>query len=306
MSKKLWPRLRPVLALGVALTVIVAAFTLAPVQQAFSAFLGLFRVQQITVLPIDTSNLESLAGNEALGEQMARMFSDSVTVTREAGEPQSAASAAEASQLAGFTVRTLETNLAGPQFRVAGGAAFEFVVNRAEAQALIDELGRRDLQLPASLDGATIKVDIPTGVMSAYGDCPQLQGSEPEGRQRGLSANCVTLTQVPSPSVNTPPDVNVGALAEIALQITGMSAQEARAFSQTIDWTSTLVLPIPRNAVVNEEVQVDGVTGQLLAYNDPDDDRGYYTIIWAKDGLLYSLSGYNGASQGLELANALR
>lgn len=43
------------------------------------------RVQQIAVLPIDTSNLESLAGNQALGEQMAQLFSDSVTVTREAG-----------------------------------------------------------------------------------------------------------------------------------------------------------------------------------------------------------------------------
>jgi predicted anti-sigma-YlaC factor YlaD len=306
MSKKLWPRLRPALALVVVLTVIIAAFTVAPVQQAFSAFLGLFRVQQITVLPIDTSNLESLAGNEALGEQMARMFSDNVTVTREAGEPQTAAGAAEASQLAGFTVRTVETDLAGPQFRVASGAAFEFVVNRGEAQALINEMGRSDLQLPASLDGATISVDIPTGVVSVYGDCPQFQPMAEGGPRRAFSTDCVMLTQVPSPSVNTPPDVNVAALAEIALQITGMSAEEARAFSRTIDWTSTLVLPIPRNAVVNQEVSVDGVTGQLLAYGDPDEERGYYTIVWAKDGLLYSLSGYNGPAQGLALANSLR
>lgn len=306
MSKKLWPRLRPALALVTVLTVIVAAFTIAPVQQAFSAFLGLFRVQQITVLPIDTSNLESLAGNQALGEQMAQLFSDSVTVTREAGEPQSVATAAEASRLAGFTVRTLESDLAGPQFSVVGGATFEFVINRAEAQAIVDELGRSDLQLPASLDGARILVDIPTGVVSVYGDCPQLTMRGPEGSRRAWSPDCVTLTQIPSPSVSTPPDVNLAALAEIGLQITGMSAEEARAFSRRIDWTSTLVLPIPRNAVVNEEVRVDGVVGQLLAYSDPNDERGYYTILWAKDGMLYALSGFNGAARGLELANSLK
>jgi hypothetical protein len=305
MSRKLWPRLRPALALVTVLAVIIAAFTIAPVQQAFSAFLGLFRVRQITVLPIDTSNLESMAGNRALGEQMAQLFSDSVTVTREAGEPQSAANAAEASRLAGFTVRTLEADLAGPQFSVAGGAAFEFVVNRAAAQAIVDEMGRSDLQLPASLDGARIHVDIPTGVVSIYGDCPQLTMRGPEGPRRAWSLDCVTLTQIPSPSVNTPPDVNMAALAEIGLQLTGMSAEEARAFSQRIDWTSTLVLPIPRNAVVNREVTVDGVAGQLLTYNESD-DAGYYTIIWAKDGILYALSGFNGAAQGLELANSLK
>lgn len=305
MSRKLWPRLRPALALATALAVIVAAFTIAPVQQAFSAFLGLFRVQQITVLPIDTSNLESLAGNRTLGEQMAQLFSDSVTVTREAGEPQSAATANEASRLAGFSVRTLETDLAGPQFSVTRGAAFEFVINRAAAQALVDELGRSDLQLPASLDGARIRVDIPTGVVSIYGDCPQLTMRGPEGPRRAWRPDCITLTQIPSPSVSTPPDVNMAALAEIGLQITGMSAEEARAFSRRIDWTSTLALPIPRNAVINREVQVDGVAGQLLTYNESD-DAGYYTIIWAKDGMLYALSGFNGAAQGLELANSLK
>ncbi len=308
MSKKLWPRLRPALALLVTLTVIVAAFTFVPVQQAFSAFLGLFRVQQIAVLPIDTSQLDRLAGNEALGGQMARLFSDRVTVTREAGEPQTAATAADASRLAGFTVRTLETDLYGPQFYVAGGAAFEFIINRAEAQAMIDELGRSDLQLPASLDGARISVDIPTGVVSVYGECSRFALRGSEGPHRAWNPDCVTLTQIPSPSVSLPPEVNMAALAEIGLQIAGMSADEARAFSRRIDWTSTLVLPIPRNAVVNEEVQVDGVVGQLLSssYSEPDGERGDYTIIWAKGGMLYSLSGSNGAARGLELANALK
>lgn len=306
MNQKLWLRLRP-FALGLtAMAVLVAAFTFAPVQQAFSAFLGLFRVQQIAVLPLDLTGLQDMGGNEAFGQRMSQMFADSFTVTREPGNPQPAASAAEASQLAGFNVRAL-SGADVPQFTVSNGGAFQFVINRANAQAVIDELGRSDLQLPVNVDGARISVDVPAGVMSAYGDCQALSEPEQEGQPRARNLrDCITLMQIPSPSVDVPPGVNVAALAQIGLQVTGMTAEEARAFTQSIDWTSTLVLPIPRNAVVNREVQVDGVSGQLLAYAEGDEARGYYTIIWTKDGILYMLSGYNGSAAGLELANSLK
>lgn len=303
MNQKLWLRLRP-FALGLtAMAVLVAAFTFVPVQEAFSAFLGLFRVQRIAVLPLDLTGLQGLSGDEAFGQRMSQMFADSFTVTREPGEPRSAASAAEASQLAGFNVRALPGEAT---YKVSSGGAFEFVINRGNAQTVIDELGRSDLQLPANVDGASISVDVPAGVMSAYGDCQALNEPEQEDQPRARNLrDCVTLMQIPSPSVEVPPGVDVAELAQIGLQVTGMTAEEASAFTQSIDWTSTLVLPIPRNAVVNREVQVDGVTGQLLAYAEGDEARGYYTIIWTKDGLLYMLSGYNGSTAGLELANSL-
>lgn len=305
MPQKIWLRLRP-FALGLtAIAVLVAAFTFTPVQQAFSAFLGLFRVQQITVLPLDLTGLQDMGGNEAFGQRMSQMFADSFTVTREPGEPQTAADAAEASQLAGFNVRTL-AGVETPTFSVSQGGAFEFVINRANAQAVINELGRSDLQLPANLDGAKISVDVPASVMSAYGDCEALDEPEVEGRPRSRTLrNCVTFVQIPSPSVDVPAGVNLAELAQIGLQVTGMSAEEAQAFTQSIDWTSTLVLPIPRNAIVNREVQVDGVTGQLLSATEGGEAFGYYTLIWTKDGILYSLSGFNSAEAGLALANSL-
>lgn len=305
MNQKLWMRLRP-LALGLtAIVALVAAFTFAPVQGAFSAFLGLFRVQQITVVPLDLTGLQDMGGNEAFGQRISQLFADSFTVTREPGEPQTATSAAEAGQLAGFTVRTL-AGAEAPTFSVSQGGAFEFVINRASAQAVLGELGRSDLQLPTDIDGARIRVDVPAGVMSAYGDCQALDEPEVEGRPRSRTLrNCMVLTQIPSPSVDVPPGVSLAELAEIGLQITGMTAEEARSFTQSIDWTSTLVLPIPRNAVVNREVQVDGVTGQLLSFSEAEDGQGYYTILWTKDDILYALSGYNGASAGLALANSL-
>ena len=43
-----------------------------------------------------------------------------------------------------------------------------------------------------------------------------------------------------------------------------MSPEEAAEFTSTVNWTSTLLVPIPRNAAIHEQVSVDGVTGTLI------------------------------------------
>ena len=58
--------------------------------------------------------------------------------------------------------------------------------------------------------------------------------------------------------------MDVAQLAQLGLEFTGMSAEEAAAFTSSIDWTSTLVIPIPRNAATYTDVSVDGVTGKLI------------------------------------------
>jgi hypothetical protein len=306
MSKKLWPKLRPLFAGVVALTTIVAAFTFMPVQQAFSAFLSLFRVQQVAVLPIDPSSLNNPVNNESVGRQMSAMFSDSMQVTKQASEPQTVASAAEAGQLAGFTVRTLSADTPD-QFIVSDSTAFDFTVNREQAQGVLNELGHSDLQLPASIDGAKISVSIPAGVATVYGDCGEAPGARTEDDAPRLSwRTCVTLTQIPSPSVDAPLDVNLAQLAEIALQVTGMSAEEARAFSQKIDWSTTLVIPVPANATTYKEVTVDGVTGQFITYSEDSDVAMRYVVVWAKNGMVYGLSGFGTETEALALANSIQ
>jgi hypothetical protein len=300
--------LRPLWTTLAVVVMLAGALAFEPVRAWAGQFLGLFRVQQVTVLPIDTTGLSALAGDEALGEQIAQVMSQAITYSQEPGEPQAAASAEEASHLAGFPVRVLDTDLSGPKFMVSDSAAFELTLERAEAQAIIDELGRGELKLPASVDGARISVNIPAGVTSAYGDCAAL--SEPEregGPARGLSVrNCVLLAQMPSPVVNTPPDLDVAQLAEIGLQLTGMSAAEAHAFVETVDWGSTLVIPVPRNGHQYRQVPVDGVTGYLIYRVADDGVPARYTIVWVKAGIVYGLSGFGPAETGLALANSLQ
>lgn len=292
-----------------AVLVLAVAFSFGPVQAWASEFLGLFRVQQIQVLPIDTTQLSSISNDSSLVKQISQLFADSVTVTRKPGQPLVVGSAAGASQAAGFGVRLLAAGQGAPRITVQDGTAFEVVLNRQRAQALLDQAGRSDLQLPASIDGAKISVDVPTGVTAAYGNCP-LPNANGDGQAPaknvtfGQFSNCVLLAQVPSPSVKTPPDLNIAQLAEIGLQFTGMSAAQAHQFSQSVDWTTTLVIPFPSNAGTYEQVSVDGVTGTLIS-RGRGSSGNHFSLIWIKNGIVYGLTGAGSSQQAVTLAQSI-
>jgi hypothetical protein len=158
------------------------------------------------------------------------------------------------------------------------------------------------------VDGATLRVDIPAGATVEYGVCPS--GTEGEFVTDGpadwdVLSTCVMLAQVPSPSVEAPPDLNVAQLAELGLQFTGMTTEEAAAFSQSVDWTTTLVLPLPRHAGNYVPVSVDGVTGNLI-YRGPDEAPARYMLLWVKDGIIHALSGFGEQDEALALANSIQ
>jgi len=104
--------------------------------------------------------------------------------------------------------------------------------------------------------------------------------------------------------VNAPDGVDVGQLAQIALEFTGMSQEEAAAFTKTIDWTSTLVIPIPRNAATYTDIPVDAVTGKLIQRTNNHSPE--YALLWVKNGIVYAISGTGtDSSKAFDIANAL-
>jgi hypothetical protein len=268
--------------------------------------LNLFRVQQVQVVSVDFTGLEQLTGDGALGNQFTELISDSVDIQQEPGEPVAAANGKEASQLAGFNVR-IPAGMTPSQINVTGAAAFSMRLDRAKAQALLDEAGRSDLVLPPSVDEAEISVDIPASVSVAFGTCPK-PGSEVSGNTEQSTTelrypDCVILAQIPSPSVNAPASLDIEALARIGLEFTGMSAEEAAELTSTVNWTSTLLVPIPRNAD-HRQVSVDGVTGTLI--QRPSVENPQFALLWVKDGIIYAISGLGtNSEQAIEMANSL-
>lgn len=300
----------PLLKVGLAVVVILVIVFSIPATRALAGqLLGLFRVQQVVVVPVDTTGMEQLTGNSPLGKQFGQLISSSITNQQNPGAPVTVSDAAQANQLAGFNVR-LPQGLTPSSISVEDKSAFSFKVDRSKAQALLDEAGRSDLVLPASIDGAEISVSIPSAVSVAYGTCPT-PGAVDNGNDFSMKgsagrryAGCVILAEIPSPDISAPADVNIPLLAQIGLEFTGMSPEQAAAFTSSVDWTSTLLVPIPRNAATYEQVAVDGVTGTLI--QRPADDAPLYVLLWVKDGIIYAISSLGSDSQqALQMANSL-
>jgi hypothetical protein len=293
---------------ALAVLVLVAIVGFSPSRVWAEKLLELFRVKQITVVSLDTNQLRF--GDLKFEKRISQLLSRDMVVTKEPGEPQMARNAEEASALAGFKVRLPGGRTDAPQLKVEGEYAFNMTVDRSRLQTIFNEAGRSDLQLPAALDGARVGVDIPKATIAVYGDWPKAGPAMARQEQVDWS-KCLALAQVPSPSVTTPPDLNVSEVAEMGLQLAGMSPEQAHSFSQTVDWTSTLVIPIPQDAASFQTVEVDGVKGTLISQHPMEDTPvgstpAGYTLLWVKNGIIYSMTGFGDSSQAVPLAESLR
>ena len=303
----------PVIRVGTAAVLILALVLAFPGTRALAGeLLNLFRVQQVTVVPVDFTGMEQLNG--AVGQNISQLISESVTMQKEPSDPVNVASTDEASQLAGFNVRAPEGQTPS-RISVMSGAAFTFTIDRAKAQALLNEAGRSDLVLPEEVDGADVSVNIPSSVSLSFGTCPEPSNkseaeremkreTETSGSPGRVYKDCIILAQIPSPQVSAPASLDIAKLAQIGLEFTGMTSEQAKEFTSTIDWTSTLLVPIPKNAASYQQVTVDGVTGTLI--ERPSDDAPQFALFWVKNGIIYAAGGLGTNSQkALEIANSL-
>jgi anti-sigma factor RsiW len=170
-------------ALGVVAVVLV--LTVAPVRAWAESLLGIFRVERFTVLEIDPSALKgnALKNNQLLNQAIGRVLSDEVTVTQKPQKPQPVADAATASKDTGFSVQLLPGETPSGLL-VESGAGMQMKLNRDRIQSILDEAGRSDLQIPASVDGATVGVRVPAGVMAFYGNCGNVGSASIHGHER--------------------------------------------------------------------------------------------------------------------------
>jgi hypothetical protein len=294
ISRLFAPRWRP--AWGLAATVVIVAILLGvnPMSTWAQRVLAMLRVQKITVVAIDPS---ALMGNGDPGSRPYKLINqfiaDSVLVTMDPGKPNAATNVTDAAQLAGYPIRTLGILGAPQSIEVTGETAFQMSINRDRIETLLEEVGRSDIHIPESANGALIAVHIPKIVISRYGDCPPQH-----------STGCTSLIQSPSPTVSVPPDLNMSEIAEAALELAGMSSSEAHSFCQTVDWSSTMVIPIPHNTSSYETVTVVGVEGTLITENLPQGNR--YSLLWVKNGVIHSLTGHGTSSDALTLAASLQ
>jgi len=285
---------------------IVVWFSLPVGRRLTGSFFSSLRMQKVQAVNVNLSNFVGPNANSALQTMVSQMISDKVTVTH-SEKPQPAANAAVASQLAGFKAQLLGDRKDQPRLLVTGAHAFTLTVDRARLQAILQEAGRPDLTIPASMNGAKIDVSIPREIRARYGTCPgraHVTANVATPIPRSMQyTNCVLLSEGPSPTVNVPAGLDLQQLAQVALELAGMTQAQAQQFLQNVNWQATLGVPIPRYMRSYETVKVNGVHGTLL--NMAGRRGPTYALLWAKHGTVYSLIGYGNPGDAVSMANSL-
>jgi hypothetical protein len=298
----------------IALAVLVLAagsFSIPGVRNVALKSLQSLRMQKVQAVNANFSQFADANANPTLHQMVTQMISDKVQV-EENEEDQPAATVATARQLAGFDVQLLGARKDAPKIVVGGAHKIAVSVDRSRLQAITTEAGHPDLVLPQSLDGAMVGVQVPRSVQVQYGTCPgpadtsrviadNITGPSPTTTQ---FSDCVRLREGPDPNVNVPAGLDVSSLAEIGLETAGMTPNQASDFLHTVDWKATLTLAVPRSLRSYEVVKVNGTNGTLLSMAGR---RGPgYALIWTKNGIDYSLTGFGDSSQAVALADSLK
>lgn len=311
MFKKIFARpYRPLWgALGL-VVILASLFAFPSVRAIANSFLGMFRVEQIAVIPIDMDNVPQSVFEA--GSRFDQILSQDVEYDY-LGEPLRSASVEQAASLAGIPLRFPTELEEQPTLSVSQGMHLTYKVDLSKIRLLLDLIGDTEIDLPSEIDGSTITAEISPMVSATYGDCSRgaaqasPPGSDPDQRVAYWNPACMRLEQFASPVVNAPPGLDIGHIMKAFLRTAGLTPSQVEAYTSTVDWSTTLIFPVP--SYTNYlEVQVDGVNGLLVQepYNyRPQANYQRYNLIWVKDGILYSLSGNGSRQEALAIANSM-
>jgi hypothetical protein len=288
---------------AVAVVFVAAAFTSAGRRLSVRFFESL-RIAKPAQVSTAAPAAAGPGGNRRLLELVGGMIAESLSASND--EPDRAvANTRSARQLGGFTAGLLAARPDTATLTVMGAHVIAVRVNRTRLATILAEAGEPG-DLPSSLEGATLRIRDARRVRAQYGHCPvpvantlqnQLQGPPPTSPE---NADCVVLTQGPLPSIEAPEGLAIPTLVNIALELSGMSPVQSRAFQERLNWKAVLSVSIPRFLRSCDSVRVSGAPGMLL--NTAGRRGPSYELIWANSGMVYTLTGYGSAAEAVPLA----
>lgn len=232
------------------------------------------------------------------------------TPTDTAVEPdRTVADLAAAGRLAGFTPVALGARHDKPAVTVTGSRRFSVAVDRDRLRTIYHEAAAPTGDVPPAVNGARVAMSVPRGIRLAYGHCPlpantlqaQIQGPPP--LPSGV-ADCVILTEQPRATAQLPIGLAVRPLVGIALQLSGMSPNEATAFRNVFEPHAVLSMILPRFTRSSDSATVGGTRAVLLntgGRRAPD-----WVLVWVAHDMVLSLSGYGSPTDAVPLARSVQ
>ncbi|HEY4339719.1 MAG TPA: hypothetical protein VGM97_07230 [Steroidobacteraceae bacterium] len=270
------PRRRHVLravACAASLLLAVGLVALPAVRAGAETFLDLFRVVNFVAVPVPTQRIATLQQ----GLDLPRMLGEQMHLVQAPGAPQSVATPEQAGALSGIAVHPptwLPEGLARQKIEVQGEWRWTIAASTQKLQQILDSLGINDLALPPGLDGQTATIHVYPSVHISY----------------GAQAAHVQFIQARQPQAVMPRGTDLPLLAEIGLRVLGFEPNEARRFANTIDWRTTLLVPVPVSVANFHEVDLGGGKG-LLIETAPTSGPPVAQLLWSADGSVFALIG---------------
>lgn len=288
------PLWRPLVAAAASLAVLVSLFAFPAVRAGAQAMLDMFRVRNFVAVSFDPERLEKL---RALKQDRALMVFDRQQVIQDPGKPVVQPSAAAASAVAGFAVESpsfLPKGLALDTVAVTGEARARLGASTARLREVLDALDLRDVQVPPNLDSQDLTVHMYPVVAQSY----------------RAERHHLALLQSRSPEVSLPAGVDLPRLGEIGLRILGMDAGEARRLASSIDWRSTLLVPVPTTASSFRQVTVRGNPGLLVTTSQAGGEgrrrRAGSVLMWTEGDRVFALEGTLEGADLVQVAESVR
>ena len=300
---------RPWWVIGLGAAIVVFVLFSPSGRRAIGGFLAALRIPAPERVNVNLPSISGPDANRQLLNMVSAIVSESATTVQDEKDVP-AASAAAAAQLAGLRVRLPAGRTDRPTLTVLGARTIALPVRRAQLQTMLREAGRPRTSLPAALDGSTVTLRTPRAVRAEYGHCPAPPDTTLQGQFQGRplvtaeNGDCIVLLETRAASADVPAGLDLGEVVGVALELSGLSPNEVRAFRRTLDWRAVLGLSLPRFVRSYDSVQVAGAPGVLVTTAGR---RGpTYELIWARDSVAYALAGYGSSADAVPLAASLQ
>jgi hypothetical protein len=282
----------PSLAVVGAALAVISLFVFPSVRASAQAFLSLFRVQSFAPIKFDPARLEKFS-------DVRKDLSLALFEREETNPPvrEDVTSREAAENIAGIPVlepNYLPDGLTRDKFQTVRHEDFRMRVNVDQLRTLIDALDLRDVDTPEELQGQWIQVDLNPVVFQSF----------VRDKKR------VEMVQAKSPELTLPPGVDIQRLGEMGLRILGLDADEARRIAGSIDWNSTMVVPVPVNATEFRDVTIRGNKGLLVTTSRENEQgkerREGSIVLWTESGRIIGVNGNIESQDLLAIAESLR
>jgi hypothetical protein len=268
------------------------AFTLPIVRARASSFLSLFREVSFVAVPVSSGDVQRVNGLD-----LAHLIGDRVQIV-EQNAPVAVSSREQASAAAGFAMRlpaVLPDGTVQTQMTVGGRNSARITADTTRLRQVLDALGLRDVQVPDELDGEAAMITVSPMIVTEYA----------QGDRKAA------FVQGPMPEVLMPAGVDLAQLGEIGLRVLGMTPDEARALSKSVDWRSTFLVPVPPMATRFRQVLVGSdrgieIEGPLIDPETKVEKGNWNLLLWSGGGRVYAIRSTMRLGDVMAMANSLQ